>query len=59
MLLTRRESEAVERLVSSMGCRLNTELKLSHVLRAVVSLLLNAEDHLYRRAGDSCLCSAG
>ena len=53
MLLTRRESEAVERLVSNMGCRLNTQLKLSHVLRAVVNLLLNAEDQLNRRAGEA------
>ncbi len=53
MLLTRRESEAVERLVCNMGRRLNTQLKLSHVLRALVNLLLNAEDQLDRRAGEA------
>ena len=53
MLLTRRESEAMDRLVSSLGSRLNSQIKLSHLLRAFVSLLLNAESELDRRAGES------
>jgi hypothetical protein len=53
MLLTRREGEAVERLVGTLASRLNTQVKLSHVLRAMVALFLNAEHELDRRAGEA------
>lgn len=53
MLLTRAESAALERLVSSVASRMNTQVKSSHVLRALVTLLLNAESALDRRAGET------
>lgn len=52
VLLTRSENAAVERLVNALAGRLNTQLKLSHVLRALTVLLLNAEDELERKARD-------
>lgn len=52
MLLTRAESMALDRLVSSLAVRFNTQLKLSHVLRALVALLLHAEPELDHRAGE-------
>lgn len=53
MLLTRAESAALERMVSALASRLNTTVKLSHVLRALVTLLLNAEAAVDRRAGEA------
>lgn len=52
LLLTRSESQAVDRLVNSMATRLNTQVKASHVLRAMVTLLLNSEGDVDRRAGE-------
>lgn len=52
LLLTRSESQAVDRLVSSLASRLNTQVKASHVLRAMVTLLLNSEGDVDRRAGE-------
>ena len=52
LLLTRSESQAVDRLVNSLAARLNTQVKASHVLRAMVTLLLNSEGEVDRRAGD-------
>ena len=52
MLLTRAENVALERLVGSLASRLSTQVKLSHVLRALVTLLLNAEAAVDRRAGE-------
>ena len=52
LLLTRTESQAVDRLVNSLAARLNTQLKTSHVLRAMVTLLLNSEGEVDRRAGE-------
>lgn len=52
LLLTRSESQAVDRLVSSLASRLNTQVKASHVLRAMVTLLLNSESAVDRRAGE-------
>lgn len=52
MLLTRAENVALERLVGALASRLNTQVKLSHVLRALVTLLLNAESAVDRRAGE-------
>ena len=53
MLLTRAESLALERLVNSLATRLNTQVKLSHVLRALIVLVLNAESEIDKRAGDT------
>ncbi len=53
MLLTRTESMALDRLVGSLAMRFNTQVKLSHVLRALVALLLNAENELDQRAGEA------
>ena len=53
LLLTRSESQAVDRLVSSLATRLNTQVKASHVLRAMVTLLLNSEGDVDKRAGET------
>lgn len=52
VLFTRSENQALDRLVLSLACRLNTQVKTSHLIRAVVSLLLHAEDEIDRRAGE-------
>ncbi len=52
ILFTRSENQALDRLVFSLACRLNTQVKTSHLLRAVVSLLLHAEDEIDKRAGE-------
>jgi len=52
MLLTRGESMALDRLVGSLAVRFNAQVKLSHVLRALVALLLHAADELDKRAGE-------
>lgn len=52
MLVTRGENMALERLVGALASRLNTPVKLSHVLRSLVALLLNAEAAVDRRAGE-------
>lgn len=53
MLLTRAEAASLDRLVSSLAGRLNTQVKLSHVLRALVTLVLNAESEVDKRAGET------
>jgi hypothetical protein len=53
MLLTPSESAALDRLVRSLATRLHTQVKLSHVLRSLVSLVLNAESEIDKRAGES------
>ena len=52
ILFTRSENQALDRLVFSLACRLNTQVKTSHLIRAVVSLLLHAEDEIDKRAGE-------
>lgn len=52
MLLTRGESMALDRLVGALAMRFSAQVKLSHVLRALVALLLHAEDELDKRAGE-------
>lgn len=52
LLLTRSESQAVDRLINSLATRLNTQVKASHVLRALVTLLLHSEGSLDSRAGE-------
>lgn len=53
ILFTRPESQAIDRLVMSMATRLNSQVKVSHVVRALVALLLNAEAEIDRRAGEA------
>lgn len=52
ILFTRSESQAIDRLVVSLATRLNAQVKVSHVMRALVGLLLNAESQIDRRAGE-------
>lgn len=53
VLLSRSEEAALDRAVARMGTELGTSLKLSHVLRACVSLVLHSEDELVQRARQS------
>jgi hypothetical protein len=53
ILFTRPESQAIDRLVIALATRLNSQVKVSHVIRALVALLLNAEAEVDRRAGET------
>jgi hypothetical protein len=53
ILFTRAESQAIDRLVTSLALRTNAQVKVSHVVRALITLLLNAEAEVDRRAGES------
>lgn len=53
ILFTRAETQAIDRLTSTLAIRLNSQVKVSHVMRALVTLLLNAEREVDRRAGDT------
>lgn len=53
ILLTRTEAAALERLVNALAARLNSQVKLSHVLRSLITLLLNAESQVDKRAGET------
>jgi hypothetical protein len=53
ILFTRAETQAIDRLVNSIATRLNAQVKVSHVMRALVTLLLNAEGEVDRRAGEA------
>lgn len=53
ILFTRSETQGIDRLVTSLATRLNTQVKVSHVIRALVGLLLHAEGHLDKRAGEA------
>lgn len=50
VLLTPTEERALERVVANIGAELGTSLKLSHVLRSCIRLVINAEDELIQRA---------
>jgi hypothetical protein len=50
VLLTPSEDRAVERVVANIGAEFGTSLKLSHVLRSCIRLVINAEDELIERA---------
>ncbi len=50
LLLSVQEEAEIERLVQKIAAELGTTLKLSHVLRASIRLLLNAEDEIVRHA---------
>ena len=53
ILFTRTESQAIDRMVMSLASRLNAQVKVSHVIRALVSLLLHADAEINRRAGEA------
>jgi hypothetical protein len=53
ILFTRSESQAIDRMVVALATRLNAQVKVSHVVRALVGLLLNAEAEVDRRAGET------
>src|SRR5262245_52002864 len=50
VLFTREETQALDRLVHQLAARLQTQVKCSHVLRALTSVLLGAEGQVCRRA---------
>jgi hypothetical protein len=50
VLLTPSEERELETLVGKIGEKLRTSLKLSHVLRAAVTVLIHAEAELKKRA---------
>lgn len=50
ILFTREETQAMDRLVSQLANRLRTQVKASHVLRAMSSLLIAAEAQIGQRA---------
>jgi len=52
ILFTREETQAIGRLVNILAVRLNSQVKGSHVIRALISLLLNAEGEVDKRAGE-------
>jgi hypothetical protein len=53
LLLTRSEAAALDRMVISLAGRLSAQVKLSHVLRGLICLLLNAEAEVDKRAGEA------
>jgi hypothetical protein len=53
ILFTRTETQAIDRLVTSLAMRLNAQVKVSHLIRGLVALLLNAESDIHRRAGET------
>lgn len=52
ILFTREESQAIDRLVNNLAVRLSAQVKVSHVIRALTSLLLRSEREIDRRAGE-------
>ena len=52
VLLTLGETQAIDRLVTSLASRLQAQVKFSHVARALFGLLLQAEREIDRRAGE-------
>lgn len=53
ILFTREETLAIDRLINNLAVRLRTQIKVSHVLRALTTLLLHAEAQVDQRAGES------
>jgi hypothetical protein len=53
ILFTRPEAQAIDRLVNALAVRLNSQVKVSHVIRALAALMLNAETEIDRRAGEA------
>lgn len=53
ILFTRHEVQSLDRMVASLAMQLQCQVKVSHVVRALVALLLHAEASVDRRAGES------
>lgn len=53
ILFTRGETQAIDRLVTTLAARLNAQVKVSHVIRALVALLLHADSEIDKRAGEA------
>lgn len=53
VLFTRNEAAAIDRMVTSLAMRLQCQVKVSHVIRALVVLLLNSESQIDQRAGEA------
>jgi hypothetical protein len=52
ILFTRAETHAIERLTNNLSVRLNAQIKVSHIIRALTALLLNAEAQIHQRASE-------
>lgn len=50
VLVTPSEERTLERVVANIGAELGTSLKLSHVLRSCIRLVIHAEEELIDRA---------
>jgi hypothetical protein len=53
ILFTRAESEALDRLVTTLARRLNAQVKVSHVIRSLVALTIHAGGEIDTRAGEA------
>jgi len=52
ILFTREETQAMDRLVNNLAVRLRAQVKVSHVVRALTTLLRHAESRVDQRAGE-------
>lgn len=52
ILFTREECQALDRMIINLAVRLRTQVKVSHVFRALTMLLLHAETQIDQRAGE-------
>lgn len=52
ILFTRTETQAIDRLINNLSVRLNAQIKVSHIIRALTALLLNAETQVHQRASE-------
>lgn len=59
VLLTRAEERDIERLVSRVAGELGTPVKLSHLLRASITILLHSEEELIERTKRASLIRPG
>lgn len=59
VLLTLAEEQQFERFVTRLGERLQTPVKTSHVLRGLITVLLNAEDDIFESARSVSLVRPG
>lgn len=59
VLLTRSEERDVERLVDRLAGELQTPIKLSHLLRATITMVLHAEEDLVQHARRTTLIRPG
>lgn len=59
VLLTRPEERDIERMVARLAAELGTPMKLSHLLRASITMLLHAEEEVIERAKRAKLTRPG